>query len=160
MKSMLSNLIARFEEAVRRLNVGRSIGPFRKFEVTVLGQQGLLIRQETLPNLRLLATTDFDAFLSAEPPLDDLFKRLLREEGLIYDEQSQYVWLPEETTFELIYDSDSIRVLSPLPLYLIVSKAVKAPQKNKQLVTSAIVQFGDELLRLFEKYHVDVEQFL
>lgn len=160
MDDTLNQVIAKFEAEIKRLNAARSIAPFRKFHLTILGQHALLIRRESLPNLRLLATTDFDALLNGEPPLEDIFKRLLKDAGLIYDNDSEYIWLPDETKYETLYQSDYIKVDSPLPIYLIVSKALKAPEKNKQLVIQAIAEFGDELLKLMEKYKVDLNYFI
>lgn len=160
MLKLLKGIIENFENEVQKLNADRRIGPLRKLKVTILGQQGLLIRQDSLIGLQLLATTDFDGLLQGEPPLEDIFKRLLREEGLTYDEQSHYIWLPEETKSEIIYDSDLIEVKSPFPIYLIVSKAAKAPEKNKQLVIDAINEFGDPLISLLEKYEVNINYFL
>ena len=135
MDKSLFDSINRFETIVEKLNQDRSVGPFRRLRVTVLGQHGLLIQKDKLSNIDLLATNDFDAFLNGEPPLEDIFKKTLRENGLTYDEKSEYIWLPEETRYSVIYESESIIVESPLPIYLIVSKAVKAPLKNKQLVS-------------------------
>lgn len=162
MDEMLSRVVQTFETRVARLNADRSTGSFRRLEVRVLGQQGLLIRRASLPDLGLAATTDFDAIIKEEPPLGGIFKNLLRDEGLTYDEQSGYIWLPEEVTYEVVYESPSIRIDSPLPIYLIVSKAVKAPEKNRQLVAAAIAEdeFGEQLLALLEKYEVDINAFI
>lgn len=75
-------------------------------------------------------------------------------------EDSQYIWLPEETKYEQIYKSEYLEIISPLPIYLIVSKACKAPEKNKVLVLQAIDEYQDELLELLEKYQVDIAYFL
>ena len=120
----------------------------------------MLIRQELLKNFSLLATTDFDGLLNGEVPLEDIFKNVLKEEGLSYDEDSQYIWLPEETQYELIYKSEYLEIDIPLPIYLIVSKAYEAPQKNKVLVMQALEEFKDELLELFAKYKIDLKYFL
>lgn len=160
MYPVLMNAIKAFEDEVGKLNSARSVGSFRKLEVTVLGQQGLLIRQAQFPTLPLLATTDFDAHLKGEPPLEDIFKNKLKDIGLTYDEKSEYIWLPEETEYEEVYNSDLIVVRSPLPIYLIVSKALKAKEKNRALVTAAINEFGESLISLLVKYKVNIDYFL
>ena len=160
MDPMLKRIVEKFEREVRKLNGNRSGEPYRSLHVTVLGQQALLIRRENLRGLSLLATTDFDAYLKGEPPLEDVFKRLLREEGLSYDEKSEYIWLPEETTYETMYESSYVTIVSPLPIFLLTSKAKMAPERNKQLVADAIVEFGEPLLRLFEKHGVDIDNFV
>lgn len=160
MYDILERVISKFENEVKAQNEVRHSGPFRRMKIAILGQQALLVRRETLPKLKLLATNDFDGLLNGEPPLEDIFKRILKEEGLTYDEQSRYIWLPDETGYELIYQSDFVEVDSPAPIYLIVSKAVKAPEKNKQLVREAIEQFGDDLLGLLEKYKVNLNYFV
>ena len=81
------------------------------------------MRSDSLPNLKLLATTDFDGLLRGEVPTEDIFKVCLRDAGLTYDEQSEYIWLPDETSYEELYDSKTIRVTSPQPVYLV------APEK-------------------------------
>ncbi len=160
MDGILSNIINKFETRIQEMNSVRHAGVFRQMQVTVLGQQGLLIRQASLKELSIINTTDFDGLLNGEPPLEDIFKNIIREEGLSYDEQSKYIWLPEETTYELIYKSEFIEVLSPLPIYLIVSKAVKAPEKNRQLVLQAIEYYQDSLIELLEKYGADLNYFI
>jgi hypothetical protein len=160
MDPLLQRILLSFESRVREYNKTRYEGPAPQLQVTVLGQQGLLIRRESLPALTLLATTDFDALLNGQPPLGDIFKRCIRDEGLSYDEQSIYIWLPEETQYEALYESDFISVKSPQPIYLILSKARYAPEKNRQLVAEAIVQFGETLLELMDKHGVDAEFFL
>jgi hypothetical protein len=160
MDDILRNVIFAYEKEVRKLNKSRS-SPFEnKLKVTVLGQQGLLIRKDKMKNLHLVMTTDFDGNLRGEPPLGDIFKKKLKEFGLTYDEKSQYIWLPDETEYEGIYESDVIFLDSPLPIYLITSKALKAPEKNKQLVISAIEEYGEDLLKLFDKYKVDMTKFI
>ncbi len=160
MSEFLKNIISKFEDRVGKLNSGRHAGPYSALKVTVLGQQALLLRQEYLKNFSLIATNDFDGLLNGEIPLEDIFKAILREEGLTYDEDSEYIWLPAETEYELIYKSEYIEIVSPYPIYLIVSKALKASEKNKALVIQAMQEFTDDLLQLFEKYNVDVEYFL
>ena len=158
MDAIIERVIKRYEESVREQNKTRH-SLYGQLSIVILGQQGLLVRKAELSGLNLLATTDFDALLKGEPPLEDVFKRFLREEGISYDEESIYIWLPDETRYELLYESKEVKVESPYPIYLIVSKAVKAPRKNKQLVIDAISKYGDELLILMERYNVDPERF-
>lgn len=160
MENVFFQVIHAYEAKGAKLNKERASGPLSKLLVTVLGQQGLLVRSDSLPNLKLLATTDFDGLLRGEVPTEDIFKACLREAGLTYDEQSEYIWLPDETSDEELYDSKTIRVTSPQPVYLIVSKAVKAPEKNKQLVIDSISEFGESLIELLEKYGADIDYFL
>jgi hypothetical protein len=63
-------------------------------------------------------------------------------------------------SYEELYDSTTIQVTSPQPVYLIVSKAVKAPEKNKQLVIDSISEFGESLIELLEKYGAEIDYFL
>lgn len=153
-------MIVAFEKTARKLKKERLTKPLEKLKVTVPGQQGLLIRRESLPGLTLIATNDFDGHLNGEPPLENVFKRSLRDDGLAYDKDSPYIWLPEETEHEVVYNSEFMIIDSPLPKYLLVSKAKYAPEKNRQLIVDAIIDLGDEFLALMEKHGVDIGSFI
>lgn len=81
---LLRKVISEFESRVGVMNTTRTFGPFAPLKVTILGQQALLIRQDQLKHLHLLATTDFDGLLNGETPLEDLFKIILKNEGMKY----------------------------------------------------------------------------
>lgn len=160
MDEVLTNVIKAYEKEVKKLTKNRSIPFVNKLKVTVLGQQGLLIRRDKMKNVPLVATNDFDANLKGEPPLEDIFKNKLRKFGLTYDEKSNFIWMPDETKYESIYESDLIFLESPHPIYLIANKALHAPVKNKPLVIAAIAEYGEELITLLEKYKVDLSYFV
>lgn len=163
MLEMYQRVIADFEARVAQLNLTRMNNvPCRPLEVIILGQQALLVQHKKLAGLTLLATTDFDAQLRGEVPLEDIFKNCLRECGITYDEESHMIWMPAETKYEQLYESEYLSVMVPLPVYLLLSKAKYAKKKNRQLIVEAIADdtLSDELLELMDMYDVDVEYFL
>ena len=48
------------------------------------------------------------------------------------------IWIPPGAKFEILFDLKNVVVKSIDPESALVSKAVKAPEKNKQLIREAI----------------------
>jgi len=63
---------------------------------------------------------------------------ILKKYGLIYDGDSKLIWIPPGAKFEILFDLKNVVVKSIDPESALVSKAVKAPEKNKQLIREAI----------------------
>ena len=137
----LEGIFAKLDERIKALNRERReegmLGA-TKVEVRLLGQMSLLVNQEAAATLSLAQTADLDAFLLIDSFVKDEFKKILAEEGLVYDEDSHLIWIPEGAHFDKVFSFQNILVLSVDPESALVSKAVKAPQKNKQLIREAI----------------------
>jgi len=109
-----------------------------KVEVKLLGQMSLLVNQKVAAILSLTQTADLDAFLTIDSFVKDELKALLKEEGLVYDEDSPFIWIPADARFEELFQLKNISVAAIDPESALVSKAVKAPDKNKLLIREAI----------------------
>lgn len=112
--------------------------PLGKAEVRLLGQMSLLANEKASLLLSLARTADLDALLTMNHLLKDELKKLLKKEGLLYDEDSHLIWIPEGAKFDGLFTFANVTVLAIDPESALVSKAVKAPEKNKQLIRQAI----------------------
>ncbi len=120
----------RYEEGGRRIS---------KAEVKLLGQMSLLANEKVSMLLSLAQTADMDALLDMDSLVKKQLTEILSKQGLIYDEDSELVWIPKGAKFEELFDFKNVVVKSIDPESALVSKAVKAPEKNKQLIREAIV---------------------
>jgi hypothetical protein len=109
-----------------------------KARVRILGQISLLVHERVSAILSLAHTGDLDALLSMDHSIKNDLKALLREQGLIYDEDSYLVWIAPGAKFDVLFDFENVHVEAVDPESALVSKAVKAPGKNKQLIREAI----------------------
>jgi hypothetical protein len=107
-------------------------------KIRLLGQMSLLVVEKLSVTLSLAQTGDLDALLTMEYVVKEELKRLLKKHGLVYDEDSYLIWVPPQSQFNLFYDSKNVLVESIDPESALVSKALKAPDKNKQLIQDAI----------------------
>jgi hypothetical protein len=62
---------------------------------------------------------------------------ILESRGLLYDEDSPLIWIPPGSTFNSIFDLMHVTVRAIDPESALVSKAIKAPAKNLQLIREA-----------------------
>ena len=77
---------------------------------------------------------------------------LLDKNGLVYDEDSHLVWIPEDAKAIDLFRLKNIEVKLIDAESALVSKAIHAPQKNKQLIRQAIAsgKFPDLIDRIIE----------
>ena len=107
-------------------------------EVILLGQMSLLVNKKVSAILSLAQTADIDAQLDMDSVVKKELTSILKKYGLIYDEDSKLIWIPPGAKFEILFDLKNVVVKSIDPESALVSKAVKAPVKNKQLIREAI----------------------
>jgi hypothetical protein len=160
---LFKRIITKLEESIDLLNQERVADDgFRlpKAKIILLGQFSLLANPKISSQLNIPATMDVDAKLEADWVIKEAFKKILKSEGLDYDEDSGLIWIPPKSTFELLHDSLLLRCESLSPVYGLLSKAIKAKEKNRVLVRDAIALFGKELVELITKYGGDPEYFL
>jgi hypothetical protein len=140
-RDQLERLFMELNTRIERLNrVRRDKGLLStpKSKVQILGQMSLLANEKVSLLLSLAQTGDFDAFLRMDHAVKIELLQLLKREHLIYDEDSSLVWIPPRARFELMLDLNHVLVELINPESALVSKAVKAPEKNKQLIREAI----------------------
>ncbi|OFZ30438.1 MAG: hypothetical protein A2622_08520 [Bdellovibrionales bacterium RIFCSPHIGHO2_01_FULL_40_29] len=123
------------ENKRRRLSGARFI-PHARIEI--LGQTSLLIQPELTVKLTLAQTGDLDAQLLADHFVKKNLKEILPDYGFIYDEDSYLIFIPEGSHFSTFLNLTMIEVVVIDPESALVSKAVKAPEKNIQLIRQAI----------------------
>jgi hypothetical protein len=98
----------------------------------------LLVHEGAAAILNLTQTADLDAALTMDYSVKEELKSLLRNKGYIYDEDSNLIWIPEGAEFLPFLELNNVLVESIDPESALVSKAVKAPDKNRQLIRQAI----------------------
>ena len=107
-------------------------------KVQLLGQISLLVQDRVSMILSLAQTGDLDDFLTMDEPIKAKLKIILGERGLIYDEDSYLIWIPPNSKFKNLFQFENLIVEAIDPESALVSKAIKAPEKNKQLIREAI----------------------
>jgi hypothetical protein len=144
------------EENVRRRADG---GPsLKRCEIKVFGQAALL---ELQVPLTLAATSDVDVRATYEHPIEVRFRELLAAQGRHLDPVAHEAWMPRETRYEKLFDGALVALLVAEPEAILVSKALKAPLKNRALLTEYLAMGASErFLSLARKYGVSLEQFL
>ena len=131
-------------------------------EIKILGQMSLIFNQkhEKLKLLPIVATKDFDALIKGSWSTQHILRETLKEFGLYYDELSPEIWIVPGTIFHEAYRSNNLTVKVQDPLYTLTCKAIKAPEKNKELIYSAITTYGEELINLIQNFGGDINYFL
>jgi len=152
-KQLLATLFADLNQRVLDINVERineGTIPIPKSQVRLLGQISLMSHERVSAYLSLVQTNDLDALLQMEYVVKVEFKKLLNELGLIYDEDSYLIWIPPGARFDPLFNLETVEVHIIDAESALVSKAVKAPEKNKQLIREAIAsgQFSKLLDRI------------
>ncbi|MCA9619598.1 MAG: hypothetical protein KC731_11250 [Myxococcales bacterium] len=89
------------------------------------------------------------------------FEALLETAGKVLDPHGAEVWMPNETEYRLVYDGVYVRGMIAEPDYVLLSKAKKAPAKNRALLIEALAAGPSQrLLDLAKRYDVDLEALL
>lgn len=110
----------------------------KTIEIRVVGQTSLLADNVIGVKFELEQTNDFDAFVKATNPIESILRSLLQEYGLSFDNLSGEIWMPKDTVWENCFEGDLVTILKARAIDVLVSKAIKAPVKNRKLVTDAI----------------------
>lgn len=127
--------------------------------IDILGQMSLFLAAEIRTHLHLFATYDLDALVKGDYWIKEKFQALLKKEGLELDPLSHEIWIPLGSTFKLLFSSNRITCRSLDPLYALLSKAIKAKEKNRILVAEALVFYGNKLAKLIKKFDGDLDYF-
>lgn len=113
-------------------------GKLAKCQATILEQMSLLVDAKVSAILNLAQTGGLDAKLKMDFLVKKKLKELLAEQGLIYDEDSEKIFIPKGSKELPLFKFNNITVKRLDPESVLVSKAVKAPEKNRQLLRQAI----------------------
>jgi len=155
MKKLIKKIFTDLDQAIelenlQRLKDGTLAVP--KSEVLLLGQMSLMVNDQVAPILNLIQTADMDARLRMDSFTKTKLKDLLEENGLVYDEDSHLIWIPEKAKEIEVFKFRYIDVKLIDAESALVSKAIHAPEKNKQLIRQAIAsgKFPDLINRIIE----------
>ena len=129
----------------------------RACTIRVLGQAALL--EAALP-LRLAATRDVDVRADYDDGVRRKFEALLAAQGRELDPVGHEAWMPRETRYAEIFRGKFVRLLLAEAEAVLLSKARKAPERNRRLLTEYLALGASaRFFELAAKYHVDLEQF-
>ena len=111
--------------------------------------------------LQLFGTVDVDAYASFNNLAKSIFCEILAKNGLIYDELSAEIWMPEETEYEAIFKGQNFDGYIAKHEYVLVSKLLKAPMKNRNILVEYLAKQPSSLFwSLSKKYKVDIKELL
>ena len=157
----LPDLFLALDQWVARENVrARADGTptHKKCTIRVLGQAALWLAKV---DLALTATQDLDAYADYDWAVQQELERLLAKDGKVLDPHEHEVWMPRETRYDLLYKGTYVDAAVADPDAVLISKARKAPEKNKALITEYLAKGASErFFELAQKYGVDLEQFV
>lgn len=140
-KEQLEALFKQLDSRIDEINAARrkdTVPRVQRCEVKLLGQVSLLANDKVAAVLSLAQTADIDALLTMDVVVRREFKLILRKFGFLYDEDSYLIWIPKRAKFAQLFDYKNVAVKIIDPESTLVSKAVKAPKKNRQLIREAI----------------------
>mgnify|MGYP007044780757 CR=1 FL=1 len=137
-------------ENLQRLKEGTLTIP--KSEVLLFGQMSLMLNESVATDLNLIQTSDMDAKLRMDYFTKNKLLDLLEANGLVYDEDSHLVWVPANAQLIELFDFKNIEVKLVDAESTLLSKAIHAPNKNRQLIRQAIAskKFPDLIDRIIE----------
>ena len=141
MKEKLGAVFKLLENQIQVENRDRLISgspAISRSRIEILGQTSLLIQPELTYGLSLAQTGDLHAVLRADHFVKQSLKKILPTYEFIYDEDSPLIFIPEQSRFFPFLNLSMLEVVVIDPESALVSKAVKAPEKNIQLIRQAI----------------------
>ncbi len=141
MREVLKKVFKELDERITAENFERQeTGALKiaKAEIIILGQISLLAQPELTMQLDLAATGDLDAKMECDYFVKAELEKILPKYKLTYDHDSGLIFIPKSSQFHQLgeYVNLSVKVIDPESA--LVSKAVKAPEKNKYLIRSAL----------------------
>jgi hypothetical protein len=126
--------------------------------IQLLGQTALL---EAKVPLTLALTNDVGVYADYEFAIEQEFRRLLATQGRELDSLGSEVWMPAETIYQPLYVGHYVKLHVADSESVLLSKGLKAARKNAQLLTEYLALGPSaRFLKLAQKYHLDLEQFL
>jgi hypothetical protein len=110
-------------------------------EIKVVGQTALI---EAKIDLALRATVDVDVFANYD----------------FLDPVGHEAWMPKETQYTIFFEGTWVKAYLAKPEYIILSKAKKAPDKNRNLIIEYLASSPSKsFFKLAEAYQIDLSRF-
>jgi len=131
----------------------------KDIEIKLMGQVSLLVDEEISSKIELEMTKDFDAHIKANFKISRILDDLLKEKGMELDSLSGEIWMPTDTKWELCYEGDYVKIYKAGALDVLVSKAIKAPEKNRKLIQESLQIYGRVLSDKITQYGGDPNYF-
>lgn len=159
---IIDHIVHELELRLKAINQEREavgVPPCKKAEIAVLGQMSLLMDKSASKALPLAATMDIDALIKGDETARQELLIIIKTKGLVLDDLSSEIWLPKDAAFIEYYDSHLLRVTYLDPISALTSKAVKAREKNRVLIKTALAHYGAELQNKIESNGGDVAYF-
>lgn len=129
----------------------------RPCTIRVLGQSALL--EVALP-VPLAATRDVDVRADYEDAVRRQFAALLATRGYELEPLAHEIWMPRETRYATTFQGKLVQLMLAEPEAILVSKALKAPDKNHALLTEYLALGPTpRFWELAKKYSVNLERF-
>ncbi len=156
--NLKSKLVTVFEELDTKISLGE-IGKKEHVEFNIFGQSALL---EAKVGFELEQSKDIDAYTNASNIFLFEFNDFLKKFQLSYDSLSREAWMPPETVYRILYEGDFVTARIADLEYIIVSKIINAPTKNRMILINylnagnASVLFKD----LVKKYNINLEKVI
>jgi hypothetical protein len=141
MKELITKIFTDLNEVIELENLQRlkeGILSIPKSKVLIFGQMSLMLSESAASNLSLIQTGDMDAKLQMDYFTKSKLLELLESNGLVYDEDSHLVWVPANAKLIELFDFKNIEVKLVDAESTLLSKAIHAPDKNRQLIRQAI----------------------
>ena len=85
-------------------------------------------------SIHVPATMDVDAFATYEYAVKKQFEVLLKEVGRELDPVGHEAWMPSETEYSEYFEGEYVWAYLARPEFVMISKASKAPKKNRVLI--------------------------
>lgn len=129
-----------------------------KCRIRLVGQMALFEAQ--IP-LTLVATNDVDVVANYPFVVEREFRRLVETTGKRIDAASAEIWMPEETDYRVHFEGELVRFEVADADAVLLSKALKAPDKNGALIVEYLAKGASErFFELAERYELDLARFL
>lgn len=129
-----------------------------KCTIKVIDQTALI---EAGLKIQLAATMDVDFSQQLHGIVREKLAQFLSEYGKQIDPVGHEAWMPEETEYVEIYLGKFVDCLIAKPEYVLISKAMMASTKNKNLIIEYLGTSPTPLFfKLATKYEVNLEEFL
>jgi hypothetical protein len=114
----------------------------RGCEFKIVGQLGLLQGGLTI---ELTRTFDMDAYTNAVNAVRERLEAILKTHDFTFDPLGAEVWMPEETVYTTIFTGIYVTAYVAGLEYILISKALMAPDKNRELLEEYLTDKPTEL---------------
>lgn len=153
----LATIFERLDQWVTAENQSATIEGFRllpKSIFRVVGQAALL---EAKVQFNVAATVDVDVLNDAKHEVVAKLSEILIAEGLELDPLSNQIWMPIETQYVEIFKGDWVTAMRAETEFIMLSKALKAPAKNRVLLRNFLATRPPlSFFKMCQKYKVDL----